>query len=72
MIAGIGVLLWACLFWGLTYAMWKSIEGYARVYLLIAFSALFLMGVFVLFPYLKGFTVASVQHGLMMFSLYFR
>jgi len=34
--------------------MWKSIEGYARVYLLIAFSALFLIGVFVLFPYLKG------------------
>jgi len=52
--AGIGILLWACLFLGLTYAMWKSIEGYARVYLLIAFSALFLIGVFVLFPYLKG------------------
>jgi len=52
--------------------MWKSIEGYTRVYLLIAFSALFLMGVFVLFPYLKGFNVASVQHGLMMFALYFR
>lgn len=72
MMAGIGILLWACLFLGLTYAMWKSIEGYTKVYLLIAFSALFLIGVFVLFPYLKGFTVASAQQGLMMFSPYFR
>ena len=55
MIAGIGVLLWACLFLASTYLMWKSIAGYTKVYLLIAFSALFLIGVFVVFPYLKGF-----------------
>jgi hypothetical protein len=55
--------------------MWKSIDwlsGYARVYLLIAFSALFLIGVFVLFPYLKGFSVASLRRGLTTLSLYFR
>ena len=67
MIAGIGIFLWACFFVGLTYTMWRSIEGYSKVYLLIVFDALFLVGVFVLFPYLNCSTVACLQQVLMNF-----
>lgn len=70
MIAGIGILLWTSLFLGLTHLLWKSIKGYSKVYLLIVCSALFLIGVFILFPYLKGIGAArdpdfkkSPRHG---------
>ncbi len=53
MIAVIGLLCWTGLMMAVTYLSWTKMEQHEKVYLLLIYSAIFLSGVFYLFPLLK-------------------
>jgi len=54
MIAMLGLLAWTALFMLVCYVSWTKIILHIKVYLLIIYNAVYLTGVFYLFPYLKN------------------
>ncbi len=53
MITVITLLLWSGLFFIASYVSWRTIVSHSKVYLFIAYNAVFLCGVFILCAYLK-------------------
>jgi hypothetical protein len=53
MITILALLIWTGFFAGLAYLTWKSIHHQLRFYLLIGYNALYLAGVFWMFPILR-------------------
>ncbi|MGA7878157.1 MAG: hypothetical protein WCA08_21035 [Desulfoferrobacter sp.] len=53
MIIAVGLLLWTALMIFLAYLSWTKTERHSKVYLLVVYNAIFLVGVFCIFPLLK-------------------
>ncbi len=48
-----GLALWTAFCLAAAYASWLKISGHIKVYMLILYNLIFLMGAFMLFPLLK-------------------
>lgn len=55
MIPMMGMLLWTLSAVAIGYIFWKGMVPHTKVYLLIIYNAIFLIGAFILFPFLKSF-----------------
>lgn len=53
MIAAAGLLLWTALMVSVAYFSWTRTDRHYKVYLLVAYNAIFLVVVFFVFPLLK-------------------
>jgi hypothetical protein len=54
MIQTLGLIIWTAIFLGISYISWIKITRHIKVYMLIIYNALYLTGVFLLFPLLKN------------------
>lgn len=54
MTAALALLAWTALYTAAARLIWKSGGGHGKVYWLILCNGLFLIGVFVLYPWLRG------------------
>jgi len=54
MIVIVGILLWTAFVFVIGYYSWIKLVHSAKVYVLIMYNTVFLIGIFCLFPFLKG------------------